>query len=198
MYSAATELIPAVVRAARETHPGIRLRLLESLDERQHEGLRERRLDVGLLRTSRPSSELAFEPLIHERLALVVARDHRLAIRKRVRYADLRGEGLIMWPRLEATETFDLIIQACRQAGFSPHVAQEASSPHTIIGLAAAGVGVAVAASSYRLHSGTDVAFIPITDSEVTLYLAWRPDDPSAARDHLLAITRRVARDLQP
>lgn len=191
--SAALELVPAVVRASREAHPDVRLRLLELLDEPQLAGLREGRVDVALLRTPRPSSELAFEPLLSERLSLVVAPDHRLANRVRVRYADLRDEGLVTWPRVEAAETYDAIIEACRRAGFSPRVVQEASSPHTILGLVAAGIGVAVATSAYQAHTGTDVVFIPITDSEVTLYLAWRPRDPSLARDNLLAITRRVA-----
>ena len=60
--SAALELVPAVVRAAREAHPGLRLRLLELLDESQLEGLGTGRLDVGLLRTPRPDDELTFEP----------------------------------------------------------------------------------------------------------------------------------------
>jgi hypothetical protein len=36
--------------------------------------------------------------------------------------------------------------------------------------------------------------FVPITDSQTTLYLAWRGDDPSTARDNLIAVARRVAR----
>ena len=191
--SAALHLVPGVVRASRAASPGIRLRLLELLDEPQLKGLHEGRVDVGLLRTPRQSGDLAFEPLLNEHLSLVVASDHRLAHRNRVRYADLRDEPLVMWPRIEAVETYDAIIAACRRAGFSPRLAQEASSPHTLFGLVAAGIGVAVTTSAYRTHTGTDVVFIPITDSHATLYLAWRPRDPSAARDNLLAITRRVA-----
>ena len=194
--SAATELVPAIVRASRGVYPGVRLRLLELLDDRQLAGLREGALDIGVLRSRRQSDELAFEPLLHERLTVAVARDHRLALRKRIRYADLRGEALIMWPRAEAAETFDTIIGACRHAGFSPQVIQEASSAHTLIGLAAAGVGVAVMASAFSTHTGADVAFIPIIDSELVLYLAWRPHDPSPARDNLLAVARGVATSL--
>jgi DNA-binding transcriptional LysR family regulator len=129
---------------------------------------------------------------VSEHLSLVVASDHRLANRSRVRYADLRDEGLLIWPRLEAAETYDTIIEACRRAGFSPRIVQETSSPLTLLGLVAAGIGVAVATSAYRSHTTTDVVFVPITDSEATLYLGWRPRDPSVARDNLLAITRRV------
>ena len=191
--SAAIELVPAVVRAYRETHPGVRLQLLELLDEPQLEALRDRRLDVALLRAEPTTSELACAPLLNEHLSLGVAHDHRLASRKRIRFSDLRDETLIMWPRHLARETFDQIIEACRTAGFSPRVAQEAGSPHTIIGLVAAGMGVAVASGAYERHSGPEVAFIPIVDSDVTLHIAWRAHDPSPARDDLIATARRVA-----
>jgi DNA-binding transcriptional LysR family regulator len=113
--------------------------------------------------------------------------------RRRVGYADLRDQGLIIWPRSLEPQTYETVIEACRTAGFSPQVLQEASSAHTISGLVAADVGVAVLASSYRARSGPDVVFVPITGSESTLYLAWRSDDASAARDSVITITHRVA-----
>jgi DNA-binding transcriptional LysR family regulator len=194
--SATVELVPALVRASRAAFPSLRLQLLELLDDPQLEALRERRIDLGLLRTARPGGELTVEPLLRERLSLAVAHDHHLAGRKRVRYADLRDEPLILWPRSEAPETFDAVIEACRGAGFSPRVTQEATSAHTIIGLVAAGVGVSVLASSYRARSGEDVVFIPIAGTETTLHLAWLRHERSAARDNLIAIARRVAAQL--
>ena len=191
--SANVGLVPALVRESRKMCPDLQLRLHELFDDPQIEALSERRLDLGILRDPRPGDQLSFEPLRRERLSLAVAHDHRLASRRRVSYADLRDEGLIIWPRPLAPQTYDTVIQACRTAGFSPHVVQEASSAHTIIGLVAADVGVAVLASSYRARSGPDVVFVPITGSESTLYLAWRSDDASAARDSLIALAHRVA-----
>ena len=186
-------LVPALVRESRRVSPDLALRLHELFDDPQIEALSERRLDLGIVRDPRPGEQLAFERLLSERLSLAVAHDHRLASRRRVSYADLRDEGLIIWPRSLEPQTYDTVIEACRTAGFSPQVVQEASSAHTIIGLVAADVGVAVLASSYRARSGPDVVFIPITGSESTLYLAWRSDDESAARDSVIAIAHRVA-----
>jgi DNA-binding transcriptional LysR family regulator len=191
--SANVQIVPALVRESRKVSPDLALRLHELFDDPQIEALSERRLDLGILRDPRPGEQLAFEPLLRERLSLAVAHDHRLASRRRVSYADLRDEGLIIWPRSLEPQTYDTVIEACRTAGFSPQVVQEASSAHTIIGLVAADVGVAVLASSYRARSGPDVVFVPITGSESTLYLAWRSDDASAARDSLIAIAHRVA-----
>ena len=191
--SATVRLVPALVRESRKAYPALQLRLHELFDDPQIEALDERRLDLGILRDPRPHAELAFEPLLRERFSLAVAHDHRLASRRRVSYADIRDEGLIIWQRSMATQTYDTIIEACRSAGFSPRVVQEASSAHTIIGLVAADMGVAVLASSYSARSGPDVVFVPITGSESTLYLAWRSDDESTARDHVIAIAHRVA-----
>jgi DNA-binding transcriptional LysR family regulator len=191
--SANVGLVPALVRESRKAYPDLQLRLHELFDDPQIEALSERRLDLGILRDPRSGDPLNFEPLLRERLSLAVAHDHRLASRRRVSYADLRDEDLIIWPRSLEPQTYDTVIEACRSAGFSPHVVQEASSAHTIIGLVAADVGVAVLASSYRARSGSDVVFVPITGSESTLYLAWRMDDASAARDSLIAIAHRVA-----
>jgi DNA-binding transcriptional LysR family regulator len=191
--SATAQLVPALVRAHRGAFPAVRLHLVELLDQPQLEALAERRLDLALLRTVRDDPTLVFEPLISEPLSVAVAHDHRLARRDSVTYADLEGEPFVLWPRAMAPETFDDVVQGCRAAGFSPQVAQEATSAYTILGLVAAAVGVSVLASSYATRSGADVVFVPIADSVTTLYLAWRGDDPSAARDNLIAVTRQVA-----
>jgi DNA-binding transcriptional LysR family regulator len=193
MPSATVRLVPAVVRESRKAFPDLELRLHELFDEPQLEALSERRLDLGILRGPRPDDQLAFEPLVRERLSLAVAHDHRLASRRRVSYADLRDEGLIIWPRSLATQTYDDVIEGCRTAGFSPRVVQEADSAHTMLGLAAADVGVAVLASAYRARGGPDVVFVPIAGSETTLYLAWRSDEASATRDNVMTIAHRVA-----
>jgi DNA-binding transcriptional LysR family regulator len=192
--SAATQLVPAIVRAHRAAFPAVRLQLAEMLDEAQLEALGHRRLDVALLRTARPDSALRFEPLIREPMSLAMASEHRLARRRRIAYADLEGESLILWPRAAAPETFDAVVGALRAAGFSPRIVQEATSAYTILGLVAAGVGVSVLASSYAARKGEGVVFVPISGSQSTLYLARREDDVSPARDGLIAVARRVAR----
>jgi DNA-binding transcriptional LysR family regulator len=191
--SATARLVPAIVRAHRATFPAVRLHLLELLDQPQLEALAQQRLDLALLRTVRDDPALVFEPLVREPLSGAIAHDHRLARRDSIGYADLEGEPLLLWPRAMAPETFDDVIRGCRAAGFSPQVVQEATSAYTILGLVAAGVGVSVLASSYAARSGEDVVFVPITDSQTTLYLAWRGGDPSTARDNLIAVAHEVA-----
>lgn len=190
--SATNRLLPAIVRAFRSSFPSVSLALEETLDDAAIEGLLARRFDVALVRIVRSRPELRFEPLVREPLCVAVGHDHRLASRKRLRYADLRDERFILWPRQLAPESFDEIVERCRSAGFTPQVVQEAEHAPTILGLVAAGVGISVLARSYEALRSGDVLFVPLERDSTTLHVAWRADDRSAARQNFVEIARRV------
>lgn len=196
LASATNVLLPAVVRTFRTAFPAVALTLEETLDEPALEGVLARRFDVALVRTRREDSALAFAPLLREPLCLVVSADHRLARRSRARYEDLREDGLVIWPRKAAPESFDDVIEGCRRAGFSPTVVQETEGAYTILALVAAGVGVSVLAGSYEALRGDDVAFVPLSGRQTELYAAWLPNDASAARENFVDVARRVSRAL--
>jgi DNA-binding transcriptional LysR family regulator len=191
--SATNELVPAAVRTFRARFPAVALDLTEQLDDAQLEALAQGRLDIGIVRTTRELDGVVFEELAVEEQCVAVARDHRLARRRRVSFRDLRGEGFVLWPRRLAAETYDAIVERCRAAGFSPRIVQEAPQAHTLLGLVAAGLGVSILVRSYQSLRGGDVVFIPIRGERSTLFLTWRSDRPSPARDNFLAVARRIA-----
>jgi DNA-binding transcriptional LysR family regulator len=69
---------------------------------------------------------------------------------------DIRGLAphplLVLDSSFVFRKTFDA---ACRLAGLRPNILFECSSPHTLLGLAEAGHGVAIVSSSVRLHRYT-------------------------------------------
>jgi DNA-binding transcriptional LysR family regulator len=194
LASATNVLLPAVVRAFRNAFPAVALTLEETLDEPALEGVLARRFDLALVRTRRDDAAFAFEPLVREPLCLVVAADHPLARRRRARYEDLREDGLVIWPRKAAPESFDDVIEGCRRAGFSPKVVQEADGAYTILALVSAGVGVSVLAGSYEALRPGGVVFVPLVGRQTVLYAAWLCDDASAARENFVEVARRVSR----
>ncbi|MCW3064711.1 MAG: transcriptional regulator, LysR family [Solirubrobacterales bacterium] len=191
--SATVRLLPAVVRAYRAAFPAVRLHLVEQLDELQLDALAQERLDLGLVRTTRSGSGLTFAALRREGMVVAMPRGHPLAARRRLSYSDLRDEDFVLWPRAAAPETFDAVIEGCRAAGFSPRIGQEAPGASALLGLVAAGLGVSVVADAYAGLAGEDVVVVPLAGARSVLYLAWRADRPSAARDNLIAVARRVA-----
>jgi DNA-binding transcriptional LysR family regulator len=57
------------------------------------------------------------------------------------------------------------VIALCRNAGFTPHVVQDAHQASTIVGLVAAGLGVSILPASCEHIGVAGVAYVPLVDS---------------------------------
>ena len=82
---------------------------------------------------------------------------------------------------------------ACQGQGFTPVVVQEATEMLTLVGLVAAGIGVALVPASVAQLRTTGVVYRPLLDASLTteLVLAWRAGNNSP----LVAALRAVARE---
>ena len=92
-------------------------------------------------------------------------------------------EPFVMFPRVVGTGVFDTIITACREAGFTPRVVQEAPQFTSIIGLVSAGLGVALIPSALGRIRLDGVVYRPLlgTDAAAPVVLVRRRRDASAA-----------------
>jgi DNA-binding transcriptional LysR family regulator len=106
--------------------------------------------------------------------------------------SQLKGEPFVMYPREAGTGLYWQILDICAHAGFRPRVAREVLEPSTIIGLVAAGVGVAIVPDGIQCIRFEGAIYKPLTDISAysTLYLARRQDDPNT---HLRAICDMLA-----
>jgi LysR family transcriptional regulator, transcription activator of glutamate synthase operon len=144
-------LVPALVSAFREEHPGPRFQLHQDAVGPLVGTLRDGGVD--LLITPRPGDPaLAWHPLGSERLQLVVPVGHRLAGRKRVRLAEVAGEGFVMLKH--AFDLRDLVEDLCRAAGFEPESRFEAEDVASARALVAAGLGIAVVPPLHGSEAG--------------------------------------------
>lgn len=177
-----SEVFPRAIRAFREAYPAVRLVLLERNTLQQVECLLDGRQQVGLVRGTQLPPTLVTHKLVDDPLVAVLRADHPLARRKRaLRMEELAEENFIVFVRAAGTGIHDQLIAMCRNAGFVPRIAQEAGESSTMIGLVAAGMGVAVLPSSLRQVQVQGVAYVAIDspDAASALYLAHRRDDPS-------------------
>lgn len=92
-----TQLMPQAIAALRATHPGLRVHSLESPYEQLYAGLLSGKVDfiVGALR---PVVDRAVqtELLFTDELGVMAAATHPLARRRRLRFADLRGQSWVL------------------------------------------------------------------------------------------------------
>jgi DNA-binding transcriptional LysR family regulator len=187
-YSGITE----VIRAFHERFPLVELNLREMSPQAQIDALKEGRIDVGLVRGAVDDAALIAECLRREPLVVALPAGHRLTERKRIPLELLAREPFIIFPRQRGPAFFDQIMGLCRDAGFSPRIAQEAPQLD-ILSLVAAGFGVAILPESIRHAGRKGFAIRPIVGSPSTdLRIVWRADDASPALREFLSFVRSV------
>jgi DNA-binding transcriptional LysR family regulator len=192
--SAAYEAMPAAVRAFREGHPEVELRLEEGHSAELLADLNAGRIDVAFVRRPVLDRRLAIDALADERLVVALPADHPAAGAPALPVGALAGEGFVMVSRRVGAGYRDDVEGVCREGGFVPRVAQEASDMHTIVALVGAGIGVALVPSSVAAVGRAGVAYVPLVDAtaRLGLDLASRRDDPSP----LVERFRELARDV--
>ncbi len=192
--SAAYELLPPVLRAFRARAPGVRLELRELATEHQLPALADE-LDVGLVREVNDLPGLHRTPLLREPLLAAVPLGHALASRARVQLVQLAAEPFVFFPRARVPRVYDHLVALCRAAGFSPRTVQEALQYPTMLGLVAAGFGIAIVPTCVRALHLAGVAYVPISDkpatSELSLLTSTQRD--SVALDVFRATATAVA-----
>jgi len=184
-----SNVLPTSIRKFRQQYPYIVLTLHDVPSLEQLHGLLERTLDLGILRKPEVRIPAGIEIGEWYRAPLLVAiqQDHPLAGRPALSLSQLKAEPFVMYPREAGTGLYWQILDICAHAGFRPRVAREVLEPSTLIGLVAAGVGVAIVPDGIQCIRFEGAIYKPLTDVSAysTLYLARRQNDASA---HLRAI----------
>jgi DNA-binding transcriptional LysR family regulator len=175
--SASNNILPAILRTFRERFPEVRLFLKELSPDELVSGLLEQRLDVGFLYLPCKEHMLETRPVLRESLLAVLPLNHPLAAYPEIPLQALIDDFFIVPSRYTSVPgLFTHILEACRQAGFVPKMAQEAWLMQTIIGLVAANMGVALVPSSVQNLHRTGVVYkslqgVPV---QVEMGIIWR------------------------
>lgn len=170
--TAAGALVPAAVRRFRAERPDVALTLRELAVDVQLEDLRSGKLDLGIVRPPVDSEGLALEAVAEDRLLAAVPATHPLANRHRISAATLADEPLIALSREVVPGLYDQVIALLAGQGAAAQVTQEATSIQAVLGLVAAGLGIAVLPASVRSLSRDGVAFVTLAPSPRSLVLA--------------------------
>src|SRR6266849_6146431 len=195
MFSTA---LPHAIRRFREQEPNVVITLRELTSLEQLHELGERTLDVGVLRKVDVSEPKGISIIQWYRTPLVVAipKDHPRAASSSLSLADLKNEAFIMYPRRAGTGIYWQVMDLCTTAGFRPRVVREVLESSTIIGLVAAGVGIAVVPMDMNCIRFAGVTYKSLDDAGAytTLHLAQRGSDRSEHLRSLYEVLMQYAR----
>jgi DNA-binding transcriptional LysR family regulator len=184
-----------VLRGFRQERPGVEVALRELTTVQQLDALRDRHIDVGFVRTPARSQGMAQKLLIEEQFVAALPGTHALAARSGLTLRELSAERFILYPRAVAAGLYDRIVSACQRAGFSPNVVQETTQTPVMVGLVAAGLGVALVPAGVRMLRWENVAYVPLTGPRPTtnIVLVWRKDSEEPAVHAFVRHAERVA-----
>jgi len=164
--SSSYEVMPRLLREYRQRWPDVTFELHTMSSERQRLALLAGDLDLGIARSVRASPELRSTTMLEEPLFVAIDAGHRLAKAKSVAGCAFVGFDRTASPGLHA-ELEELLRQA--RVDYNPGI--EAEEYTTILGLVAAGEGVAVVPAVVRTFQPPDLVYVPIRDPEATMRL---------------------------
>ncbi|MFG3497592.1 LysR family transcriptional regulator [Streptomyces sp. NPDC047928] len=184
--SVCTGLLPGVLRAFHDLHPGIELLIEEGGSHDLVRELARGALDLALvvLPLPTPSPALTTVELLREDLVVVSSAGEPPPPRP-VRIADLEGRPMVMFRH--GYDLRDLTVAACRAAGFEPSFTVEGGEMDAVLGFVRAGLGLAVVPGMVAASAGRDLRVTALAPPGLrrTIALAHRSDvaPPRAARE---------------
>jgi len=184
-------LIPDCVAVFLGRHPTVQVRVDELAADEIVAALHASELDIGIAYRPSAQTDLWFEPLYNEEMVLVVAHDHPMAARKRIRMVELHQQRLVLLPPRFATRA--LLEQCFKAAGAEPVVAAEMSAIGPMLGLVQR-MPIGCIVATHAIPPGmTGLKRIPL-ESPTPIRspgLLWRLDVTQAAEVQAFAVILR-------
>ena len=196
--------VPRVIRAFRDMSPMVSLVLEESGSGELVQALHNETIDAAFIRS--PIADvvgLEVTPLLEEEMVAALPMGHAHATsnddKRRLPLASLASETFVLYKRPGGPGLYDTIITACRGAGFSPHVGQEAPRILSTLNLVAAGLGVSIVPASLRRLQMDGVIYRSLAKNQqplAPLILACRRQETSATVKRFIDLVKQTAQQL--
>lgn len=180
--------------AFREAFPRVILRAellpVEDLQAR----LRRNDLDAAIFYVNAPGPEFESLLIAAERFVLAIPRDHRLAARERVSFADIVDEAFVWYSRVYSPTVAQRIHAAFEQRGAVPRISIESPTSDTALQLVAAGFGIGFVAPLAEGLLPPNVVLREVEDFalEWEFRLVWLAGNASPILPRLIAAASRA------
>lgn len=156
-----------VILRYHQRYPRIRVRIVDASANEVLSAVAGGEADFGLNFIGSQEPDIEFKPLLEERFVAAVRRDHPLANKRRVAWAELADHDFITVSKSSGNRV--LLDQALAGAAKLPQSIYEAQHVTTLLGLVEAGLGVAaVPAMAMPGPEHPLLASVPLVDPVVT------------------------------
>lgn len=187
-------VLPDLLRTFGTEHPDVALTLREMAPDALVRAVHDLRLDVAVLYLPISEPDLVVRRLAAEELMLALPAEHPAASGPDVALADVAGEPFVLPEQHDVPGLHRAVNALFADAGIAPRVAQRGIwLMQTLLGLVAAGIGLAVVPASVAELGRRGVVIRPIRGAghRVDVAAVWRADHESAPLAGLLAVLDR-------
>ena len=160
------EILPKILRAFQRKMPNVHVRLHDWSNQAILDGVRDGRLQVGLIvRPPKASSlrDLRYEELFHQRVCVAVSPQHPFARRRAIPISEVATEPLIGLTHEDYPEYYDYLSITFSKVKQKPRVVEEHDSMAGILSSVEAGAGVAFGGDLFGYSFGTRVKVLHLT-----------------------------------
>jgi DNA-binding transcriptional LysR family regulator len=158
-------ILPKALRAFQHAMPNIHVRLHDWSNKAILDGVRDGRLQLGLIVSPPKASslrDLRYEELFHERVCVAVAPQHPVARRRAIPLTEVAAEPLIALTREEYPEYYDYLSIIFSKVKQKPRVVEEHDSLSGILASVEAGTGVAIGMDVFGYSFGNRVKVLDL------------------------------------
>lgn len=193
--SAAYRLLPGVLLRAERALPGVRILLRQMVSGEGEGAVRAATLDLALTRAPSADARLASWLVLREPFAAALPAAHPGAAAADLDPASLAGERFVTLPP-GSGPLRDAMVGALADAGAAVNIVDEVTEMPALLGLVAAGRGVALVPASVTELSLPGVVFRPLRGCgrRAELWLVHRRADTRRTLAEMLALFPRVER----
>ena len=183
-------LVPRIISKFRLHHPEVEIELSDMSTPKQIDALHAGHINIGFIRLPADRG-LRQLPVLEDRLVLALPATDKKG-HKPVDLSASRDSPFILIRRGLSLSLHEHILRLCARYGFHPRVVQEANEFPTVLGLVAAGLGVALVPESQLRTRIEGVTILRIGDRAARWQVgaAWRREKGSPLAAKFLGLLR--------
>ncbi len=149
-----------------EACPGVQLVVKPQISAQSIRDLNQGTIDVAVIGLPSRAEGLVIEHLGDDPLVACIASGHPLAGKRKVSVLELQDDKLFWFDKKLNPAYYDYCQQVFRRVGFHPRRIPEPSDHHVLLGLIAAGQGIALVPKSLNVMAHGGVVFRELLESD--------------------------------
>ncbi|WP_128894761.1 LysR family transcriptional regulator [Longirhabdus pacifica] len=168
-HSMGVHLVPFIVSLFRQKHPNVKFKFKQGKYQSLIQSLLNAEIDLAFI-SPFPSEVncVKGDVLYTEELLAILPSNHELAGESSIKLNQLKEDSFVMFG--EGFSLREIVMNACKEAGFTPSISFEGEETDTIRGLVAAGMGVSLLPEMALQYASSPLkpVHLSISDQNVT------------------------------